>query len=122
MKEIKIFSQNFCKNNFVVNTILETQSSFDIIFIQEPLWSTIRSIPSFKCKEREELVRVLNHSNWITFSRNFSRNNNSLRVIMYINNRLSSFRFSLCKDIFNHRNISIVLFFNCGSIYFLINV
>ena len=122
MKEIKIFSQNFCKNNFVVNTILETQSSFDIIFIQEPLWSTIQFIPSSKCKEREELVRVLNYPNWITFSRNFSRNNDSLRVIMYINNRLSSFCFSLCKNIFNHRNISIVLFFNCGSIYFLINV
>jgi len=28
----------------------------------------------------------------------------------------------LCKDIFNHRDISCISFFNCGSIYFLINV
>ena len=41
MKNINVFSQNIHKNNFVVNIILETQSSFDIIFIQEPLWSTI---------------------------------------------------------------------------------
>ena len=53
MKNIKIFSQNVHKNNFVVNIILETQSSFDIIFIQELSWSTIWSIPSSKCKEGE---------------------------------------------------------------------
>ena len=37
MKDIKIFSQNICKNNFVINTILKTQDAFDIIFIQELL-------------------------------------------------------------------------------------
>jgi len=37
MKDIKIFSQNIHKNNFIVNTILEMQDAFDIIFIQELL-------------------------------------------------------------------------------------
>ena len=37
IKKIKIFSQNVQKNNLVVNTILETQFSFDVIFIQKPL-------------------------------------------------------------------------------------
>jgi len=37
IKEIKIFSQNVCKNNFIVNTILETQNLFDVILIQELL-------------------------------------------------------------------------------------
>jgi len=37
IKDIKIFSQNMWKNNLIVNTILETQYSFDIIFIQELL-------------------------------------------------------------------------------------
>jgi len=67
IKNIKIFSQSIYKNNFVINTILEIQDSFDIIFIQEPSWSTIYSIPSFKSKKEEELVEVLNYSNWITF-------------------------------------------------------
>jgi len=35
IKEIKIFSQNMWKNNLIVKTILETQYSFDVIFIQE---------------------------------------------------------------------------------------
>jgi len=33
VKNIKIFLQKVCKNNFVINTILETQHDFDIIFI-----------------------------------------------------------------------------------------
>jgi len=35
-KDIKIFSQNIWKNNLIVNIILETKFSFDVIFIQEP--------------------------------------------------------------------------------------
>ena len=38
---LKIFSQNIQKNNLIVNTILETQSAFNIMFIQEPPWLTI---------------------------------------------------------------------------------
>ena len=36
-KNINIFSQNIYKNNFIINTILETQLNFNIIFIQELL-------------------------------------------------------------------------------------
>jgi len=122
LKEIKIFSQNIQKNNLVVNTILETQFSFDIVFIQEPSWTTICSIPSSKSKEREELVGVLNHSNWITFFRNSSESNDYPKVIVYINIRLSSLYFSFQKDIYNHRDISLISFVNNSIIFFLLNV
>ena len=68
------------------------------------------------------MVRVPNHPNWITFSRSFSKENNSLRVVTYINTRLSSLHFLLHKDIFNHWNISLISFFNNNSIFFLINI
>ena len=48
IKNIKIFLQNMQKNNLIVNIILETQFKFDVVFIQEPSWSTIHSIPSSK--------------------------------------------------------------------------
>ena len=35
VKNIKVFSQNMWKNNLIVNTILETQFNFDVVFIQE---------------------------------------------------------------------------------------
>ena len=68
------------------------------------------------------MVGVLNHPNWITFSRSFSIANDSPRVIIYINIRLSSFCFSLCKDIYNYGDVSLISFFNNSSIFFLINV
>ena len=33
IKNIKIFLQNIRKNNLVINTILETQFAFNIVFI-----------------------------------------------------------------------------------------
>jgi len=36
VKNIEILSQNICKNLLIVNTLLETQTQFDIILIQEP--------------------------------------------------------------------------------------
>jgi len=68
------------------------------------------------------LVRVPNHPNWITFSRNLFKVNDSSRVITYINIRLSSLHFSLQKDIYNHRDISLISFFNNNIIFFLINI
>jgi len=121
IKDIRIFSKNLQKNNLIVNTILKTQFSFDIIFIQELSWVTICSIPSLK-SEGEALVEVPNHPNWLTFSRNLSSANDSSRVITYVNIRLSSFCFSLHKDIYNHRDISLISFFNNNNIFFLINV
>ena len=35
-ENLKIFSQNIRKNNFIINTILKIYADFDIIFIQEP--------------------------------------------------------------------------------------
>jgi len=63
LKDIKIFSQNVQKNSLMVNTILEVKSNFDIIFIQEPSWSIICSIPSLTNCEGDSLVSVVNHPN-----------------------------------------------------------
>ena len=119
IKDLKKFSQNIQKNNLIINIILKTQSDFDIIFIQELSWSTIHSIPSSKSKNRKELVE---DPNWITFSKPSTKEKNSLWVVSYINIRLSSLYFLLYKDIFNHRDISLIFFFNNNSIFFLINI
>ena len=71
LKEIKIFLQNVQENKSVVNIILETQFSFDIIFIQELSWTTICFILSSKSKEGEELVGVLNYSIFLFLNQQF---------------------------------------------------
>jgi len=117
--KLKIFSQNVRKNTLTVNTILETHCHFDIILIQEPPWSIICSISSSTCSEGEVLVGAPHHPNWLSFARPPVTQLDFPRVLAYINICLSSFHFSLCRDIINHRDILLISFFTnniCSSI------
>jgi len=62
------------------------------------------------------------HPNWITFTRFPSDKSDSPRVISYVNICLSSLCFLLCKDIINHRDISIISFFNNNVCYYIMNI
>ena len=110
------------KNNLIVNMILETHFEFNVIFIQEMFWLTIHSIPSLRNRDGKELVKVPNHPNWLVFVNTTPSIHDYPRVITYVNTRLSPFWFSLCKDIFNHRDISLISFFNNNNMLFLINI
>jgi len=63
VKDIKIFLQNICKNNFIIKIILEIQILFNIIFIKESSWSFIYLLFSSKNFKGEELVGVPNYLN-----------------------------------------------------------
>ena len=122
VKNLKILLQNVRKNSLIVNTLLETQNQFDIIFIQEPSWSKIHKIPSSSSRNGEPLIGTNYHPNWISFARFPSERLDSLRVIIYINICLSSLHFLLHKDIINHRNIILISFFNNNICYYIMNV
>ena len=119
---IKTFLQNVWKNNLIVNTILEVNINFDIVFIQELSWSTICSVSSSRNCEGESLVGMVNHLNWLTFARSSELENDFLRVVIYVNIRLASLHFSLCKDIINHRDILLVSFFSNNNVFWLMNI
>ena len=122
VKNLKIFSQNVRKNSFIVNILLETLTHFDIILIQEPLWSEIRKIPSALNCESKPLIGSNHHPNWISFARIPSDKKDFPRVLAYVNIRLSSLCFLLRKDIINHRDISLISFFNNNICYYIMNV
>ena len=63
-----------------------------------------------------------NYLSWIIFARQLNNNNKHPRVLTYINIRLIQLYFSLRKNLFNHKNINLILFFNCGIICFIINI
>ena len=106
----------------MVNTILKVKTDFDVIFIQEPSWSTICSISSSMNSEEESLVGVINHLNWLTFIRNLETMKNFSRVAIYVNIRLSVLCFSLRRDIINFKGLLLVSFFNNNNILWLMNV
>jgi len=122
LKNLKIFSQNVCKNSLVVNIILKTLSHFDIILIQEPPWSEIRKIPSSANCKGEPLIGTCHHPNWIAFTRYSSNNNDFPRVLSYVNICFNSLHFLFCKDIFDHRDINILSFSNNDICYYILNI
>ena len=119
---LRIFLQNVRKNSLILNSILKTQNHFDIILIQEPLWSEIRKIPCSSNCDGEPLIGTCHHPNWTTFARSSSSTDDSPRVITYINSRLSSLRFLLRKDIFDHHDVCLISFFNNCVCYYILNV
>jgi len=44
------------------------------------------------------------------------------RVIIYVNIRLFSFRFSLQKDVIDYRDILLILFFNKDKYFWMMNI
>ena len=122
LQNLRIFSQNVWKNSLIVNTILETQTQFNIIFIQEPPWSEICRISSILSSEGKDLIGTTCHPNWLLFARNPTDRSDSPRVITYINICLSSLHFSLCSDIINHRDVLLISFFNNHVYYYIMNI
>jgi len=118
---LKIFFQNVCKNVLTVNTILKTHCHFNII-IQEPPWSIICLIPSSTCSEGEVLVGAPHHPNWLSFARPPVTQSDFPRILAYINICLSSFHFSLCRDIINYRDILLISFFTNNVYSFIMNI
>ena len=62
------------------------------------------------------------HPNWILFARFLSERLDLPRVIAYINICLSSLWFLPHNDIINHRDISLISFFNNNICYYIINI
>jgi len=62
------------------------------------------------------------HPNWIAFAKYPLDRLDSPRVISYVNIHLSSLCFLLCKDIINHRDISLISFFNNNVCYYIMNI
>ena len=114
--------QNVWKNSLIINILLETLTQFDIIFIQELPWSKIHKIPSTLNSEGEDLVGTAYHPNWLLFTRNTDNRSDSSRVIAFINIHFSSLRFSLHSDIFNHRDILLISFFNNSVCHYMLNI
>ena len=122
IRNLKVFSQNICKNSLITNTILKTHFHFDILLIQEPPWSEIQKIPSSSNCNSKTLMDTSHHPNWIAFARHPSNNSNFPRVISYVNICLNSLCFLLYRDLFDHRDINIISFTNNDICHYILNI
>ena len=122
VKNLKIFLQNVCKNSLIINILLKTLNQFDIILIQEPPWPEIQKISSTSNSNGEYLMGTSHHPNWVFFTRIPLDKKDFPRVITYVNICLSSLHFLFRKDIINHRDTSLISFFNNNVCYYIINI
>ncbi len=63
---MRILNQNVAKQQLHLDVLLDNHSStYDILFIQEPPWATVRSAPSMTSVEGDPVIGALNHPEWI---------------------------------------------------------
>jgi len=122
LKNLNILLQNVHKNHLIVNTILETQSHFDVILIQELPWSVICQVPSTVNSKGKNFIGTVHHPDWLLFAIIPVNKATSPRVTAYINICLFPLRFFLRSDIINHSDILLMSFTNDHIQYFIMNI
>jgi len=102
---VRVFCQNVAKNALHVDTLLsKLRNKFDILFLQEPPWRAIHRVPSTTNRQGDKIVGAPKHPDWLTVVRP-PTNNEALRVLAYVHNRLTRLRPSLCQDLIDHCDI-----------------
>jgi len=61
LKTLYLFSQNVYKNRTLTDIIIENNKEFDILFIQEPSWLFIQTVPSLTSEEGDKVVDTPNY-------------------------------------------------------------
>src|SRR5687767_13134606 len=89
---LRILTFNVAKNFGWIDTLLQIcNNKFDIIFFQEPAWRIIRTAPSTRSREGEDVVGAPNHPDWLTIVRPASPEDEVRpRIMAYVSKRLSA--------------------------------
>ena len=90
---------NIAKNYFDLDVLLETvKDDFDILFVQEPPWQTIRQAPSAMSKEGTAVVGAPRHPQWTCMVRQ-PETGSRPRVMTYVSKRLDPLRPAYRRDL-----------------------
>ena len=120
---LHIYSQNVCRNALHVDTILSALvGQYDIVFIQEPPWNTVRMAPSSRLQEGEAVIGAPMHPDWMYLARPVQRGEERPRVMSYISRQLEHLRPSLRLDIVNSPDVVLLELMNGGEVVHLLNV
>jgi len=121
-KDIRVYSHNVAKNYMYLDVLLETlYKDFDVLFVQEPPWRTIRPAPSSSNKEGEDVTGAPMHPEWLYMVRP-PKNDQAPRVMAFVSKRLVRLRPSMRRDLVDHRDIFVLSLFQGNNTYNLMNV
>jgi hypothetical protein len=97
------------KHNWTVALLDQLIHDFDILFLQEPPWATVRYTASLTEKDGTPIKGPPIHPDWIPmFPKGFDAAEDRPRVIAYVNRTIRVVKPKLRSDIVNHRDVMIV--------------
>jgi hypothetical protein len=110
VETLRIYCQNVgCKHNWTINLLEQMKSQFDILFLQELPWATVRYTTSLTEKDGVPVKGPPIHPDWISlYPKGFDPAEDRPRVLAYINRAIRSIKPKLCSDIVNYRDVMIV--------------
>ena len=121
-RELRIFNQNVSKNYGHVDYLLECmKDDFDVLFIQEPPWRSIRKTVSTTNPEGDDVVGAPKHPDWLYIVRPPDQSGKP-RTMAYVHNRLARLWPSLRHDVIDHRDIMVLSLFTQDGTINLLNV
>jgi len=121
-KDIRVYSHNVAKNYMYLDVLLETlYNDFDILFVQELPWRTIRQVPSSSNKEGDDVIGAPMHPEWLYMVRP-PQNDQAPRVMAFVSKQLEKLRPSMGTDLVDHHDIFVLSLFQGNDTYNLMNV
>jgi hypothetical protein len=107
---IRIYSKNVGKkHNWTVSLLEQFKLDFDILFLQEPPWATVRYTASLTEKGGTPIKGPPIHPDWTPmFPKGFDAAEDRPRVIAYVNRAIRVVKPKLRSDIVNHCDVMIV--------------
>jgi hypothetical protein len=110
VETLQIYCQNVgWKHVWTINLLEQMKSWFDILFLQEPPWATVRYTVSLTEKGGVPVKGPPIYPDWISlYPKGFDLAEDRLHVLAYVNHAICSIKPKLCSDIVNHCDVMIV--------------
>ncbi|KXN92968.1 hypothetical protein AN958_09092 [Leucoagaricus sp. SymC.cos] len=122
VREVQVFSQNVNRNYAHLDMLLDNiKDTFDIVFIQEPPWRTIRQMVLTTSPEGDDVMGAPKHPTWLYMVRT-PTDGRPPHVMAYVHRRLARLRPSMWQDIIDHQDIFVLSLFTSKGVVNFLNV
>ncbi|KXN88530.1 hypothetical protein AN958_07210 [Leucoagaricus sp. SymC.cos] len=122
VRDVCVFSQNVNRNYAYLDMLLENiKDFFDIIFLQELPWRTIRQIVSMTSSEGDDVIGAPKHPDWL-YMVGTPTNSHPPHIMAYVYQHLAHLHLSIWWDIIDYWDIFVFSLFTLKGVVNLLNV
>ena len=120
---LRIYNQNvYKKYTWTSNLLTQLSNSAEIIFLQEPLWATVRYTVSMLDACGDPVTGPLMHPDWTLIKPRLRDPGSRPCVLVYMHKRLRPLKPKLWTDLIDHNDIILILLKGSEGLIHLMNV